>query len=313
MSAANTKRWRSALAALDANLLVALDALLEEANVTRAAARIGVTQSAMSQTLARIRSQFDDPILVKVGRRMELSPFAKRIQGRLRRAVTELEAVVRDRPDFDPATASHRVVIAMVDYLAMVLLPPLHDTVSERAPGLDVALHALDAEAITPRLAEGVVHLYVGVQGQTERALTTESLFEEPFVVVMREDHPAADDELSAEIYATWSHVHVSPRRERGSVVERALGKAGHSRHVAVEVPYFSLVPELLAGSDLIATVPSSIAHRWRRHEGLVCRKPPISLPEISICMAWHPTFSRDPALEWLRSTVAEVSESIPR
>ena len=111
MSDANERRWASALAALDANLLVALDALVQESNVTRAARRVGITQSAMSQTLGRLRRQFDDPILLKVGRNMEPSPFALRIRGRLHAAIGELEAVVRDRPTFDPSTATHRFVI----------------------------------------------------------------------------------------------------------------------------------------------------------------------------------------------------------
>ncbi len=118
MSAANDRRWTPKLAAIDANLLVALDALLQEVSVTRAARRMGVTQSAMSQTLSRLRSQLDDPLLVRAGRGMEPTPFVRRFAGRLRAAIAELEAVVHDRPAFDPVTTPRRFVVAMVDYLA---------------------------------------------------------------------------------------------------------------------------------------------------------------------------------------------------
>lgn len=308
MSAADAKRWSPKLASLDANLLVALDALLQEANVTRAAARLGVTQSAMSQTLGRLRAQFDDPILVKSGRRMVPSPFAERIQARLRRAVWELEAVVQDRPEFDPRTACNRFVVAMVDYLALVLFPPLREAVGEDAPGVDLAVHALEAGSIASRLEEGIVHLYVGVRGQTERALAAQPLFDDPFTLVVRAGHPLCEEEVTLAAYASAPHIHVSPRREQGSIVNGALKDAGYMRRVAVEVPYFALVPPLLASSDLVATVPRSIAEQWQRDDELVTLPPPISLPTLEICTAWHPKFSRDPAQAWLRDTMHRVA-----
>ena len=308
MSAANAKRWSTKLAALDANLLVALDALLQESNVTRAAARVGVTQSAMSQTLARLRAQFDDPILVKSGRRMVPSPFAERIQARLRRAVSELEAVVQDRPEFDARTASNRFVVAMVDYLALVLFPPLLEAVGEEAPGVDLAVHALDAGSIASRLEEGIVQLYVGVHGQSERVLAAQPLFDDPFTLVVRAGHPLSGEEVTLAAYAAAPHIHVSPRREQGSIVNRALKDAGYMRRVAVEVPYFALVPPLITSSDLVATVPQSIAEKWAHDEELVTLPLPITLPTLEICMAWHPTFSSDPAQAWLRDTMQRVA-----
>lgn len=307
MSDANSKRWSTTLAALDANLLVALDALLQETNVTRAALRVGITQSAMSQTLARLRSQFDDPILVRSGRRMVPSPFAERIQTRLRRAISELEAVVQDRPAFDPATATKRFVMALVDYLALVIVPPLRAAVSARAPRVDLAVHALDAGSVTSRLEAGVIHLYIGVRGPSERGLEAQPLFDDPLMVVVRSGHPLCTRKLTVETYASSPHIHVSPRREQDSIVRRALAAAGHDRRVAVEVPYFALVPALVAGSELVATVPRSIARLWQREQQLELLPPPLSLPTLAIWAAWHPSFSRDPALLWLREQVERV------
>lgn len=308
MSDANERRWASALAALDANLLVALDALVEESNVTRAARRVGITQSAMSQTLGRLRRQFDDPILVKVGRNMEPSPFARRIGVRLHAAIRELEAVVRDRPTFDASTATQRFVIATVDYLAMLLVPRLRTLVANEAPGVRLAIHALDPESVTERLAAGAAQLYVGVRSQTERALETEALHEEQLVIVVRRGHAFAETPPSVAAYAAAEHVHVSPRREAGSIVGRGLAAAGHGRRVAVEVPFFALLPDILRDSDLVATVPGRLAASFAEAFDLVVQPVPLELAPFEVCMAWHPTFAADPSLVWLREAVARVA-----
>jgi len=294
------------LAAVDANMLVALDALLREANVTRAAARIGVSQSAMSQTLGRLRRQFDDPILVKVGRTMELSPFSTRIRGRLHAAITDLEAVVRDRPLFDPAAATRRFVVAAVDYLALLLVPTLRANLASTAPGVTLAVHAPEAGSIADRLSDGSIDLYVGVRGNTERALQTQPLHDETLAILVRADHDlAAEPSLSA--YAAARHIHVSPRRESGSIVQRALRAAGHDHTVAVEVPFFALVPDLLRSSDLVATVPRRIAEHFARDGSLCVRPVPLEMPSFAVCQAWHPSFGTDPGLVWLREAVTRA------
>lgn len=308
MSDANERRWASALAALDANLLVALDALVQESNVTRAARRVGITQSAMSQTLGRLRRQFDDPILLKVGRNMEPSPFALRIRGRLHAAIGELEAVVRDRPTFDPSTATHRFVIATVDYLAMLLVPQLRALVAREAPDVRLAIHALDPESATARLAEGVAQLYVGVRSQTERALETQVLYQEQLVVLVGPEHPFADAPPSLEAFAQSEHVHVSPRREAGSLVGRGLTAMGYDRNVAVEVPFFALLPDILRNSELVATVPSRLAELFIEEHDFAAHPVPLELPDFEVCMAWHPTFAADPSLVWLRDAVARLA-----
>ena len=304
MSAANTARWSPRLAALDVNLLVALDALLTEGSVTAAARRMGVTQSAMSQTLARLRTQLDDPILVRAGRGMTPTPFARRIAGRLRAAIAELEAVVHDRPAFEPATSSRRFVIAMVDYLALTLLAPLRARVAAAAPSVDLAVHALDAGPIEAALERGAVDLYVGVLGSNEAGLATDPLHRETFAVLVREGHPLTEAP-SAEVWARAPHLHVSPRREAGSVVDRALTQAGLERRIAVEVPYFALVPDLLAGSDLVATVPRRLGELFSARHGLRLLEPPLPLPSIDVHAGWHPRFEGEPGLRWLRGQLA--------
>lgn len=311
MSAANDSRWATRLAALDANLLISLDALLQECNVTRAAKRVGVTQSAMSQTLARIRQQFDDPILVKVGRGMEPSPFGLRIKARLHSAVGELEAIVADRPAFDEATASGRFALAMVDYVSLVLFPAVTQAIAARAPGIDLAVHALDAGSIAPQLQAGLVHLYIGVAGQTERSLETQPLFTDRLRVLVRTGHPLDGAALNVDTYARANHVLVSPRQEGGSIVDRTLAETGLGRRIAVEIPYFSLLPGLLAESDLVATVPESVAELFADQYPVVILEPPLEIPSVQICMAWHPGFAADPAHLWLREMVASTASEI--
>jgi DNA-binding transcriptional LysR family regulator len=307
MGAQNSGRWTAKLAALDANLLVALDALLQEGNVTRAAARIGVTQSAMSQTLGRLREHFDDPILTRVGRQMKATPFAQRISSRLHSAIGELEAVVRDRPVFDPTVASRRFVLATVDYLALLFIPALRRTLTERGSGLDLAVHALDAGNVAELLEAGVVDFYLGVHGATERSLRAKHLFEDPFALLVHSEHPLARQAPTIDAYASHPHVHVSPRREGGTVVGRALAAKGLERHVAVEVPFFSLLPGLLVNGDLVATVPRSLASLFAQQSDLTVLEPPVELPPLDICLAWDPRFEREPALAWLHQVVEKL------
>jgi DNA-binding transcriptional LysR family regulator len=311
MSDANSRRWALKLAAVDANMLVALDALLSECHVTRAAARMGVTQSAMSQTLGRLREQFDDPILARVGRRMEPTPFALRIHPRLRQAIRELEHIVQDRPAFDPASASRRFVVSTVDYVALVLVPPLNSRIGESAPGVSLAVHAPEAGSTVETLEAGVADLYIGVRGEAERGLSTKRLWQEPFRVVVRRGHPLVDSP-AAEDYVRFPHIHVSPRREPGSVVDRALAERGLTRPIAAEVPYFALVPGLLQGSDLVATVPGRFARWLETQHPVVSLEPPVSLGELTLYMAWHPRFDGEPGLTWLREQVEELDPVAP-
>jgi DNA-binding transcriptional LysR family regulator len=124
----------------------------------------------------------------------------------------------------------------------------------------------------------------------------------------MRKAHPLAKKGLSLQTYASLPHLHVSPRRERGSVVSRALSELGLERRVAVEVPYFSLVPALLQDSNLIATVPTHLAKRFALEHNLSVLPPPLKLPEFEMCMAWHPRFEREPGLVWLRDLLSKVA-----
>jgi DNA-binding transcriptional LysR family regulator len=196
----------------------------------------------------------------------------------------------------------------MVDYVALLLVTPLELAVMEIAPNIDLAVHGLDAEAITPKLEAGSIDLYVGIHGETERGMKAKSLFRETFSVLMRSKHPVAKKGLTPETYVSYPHVHVSPRRERGSVVSRALSEVGLERRVAVEVPYFSLVPALLRDTNLIATVPSRLADQLARDHGLSLLPPPVKLPRFEVCMAWHPRFEREPGLLWLGDLLSTVA-----
>jgi DNA-binding transcriptional LysR family regulator len=199
----------------------------------------------------------------------------------------------------------------MVDYVALLLAAPLERAVRGVAPHVDLAVHALDAGAITPKLEAGAIDLYVGIHGETERGMSAKPLFGETFSVVTRRKHPVAKKGLSLESYASHAHVHVSPRREEGSIVHRALAERGLERRVSLEVPYFSLVPALLRDSDLIATVPTHLANWFASEHGLLVFSPPVALPEFEVSIAWHPRFEREPGLLWLRRLLSTVADRL--
>jgi len=211
-------------------------------------------------------------------------------------------------PIFDPRQTSDRFVIATVDYLAMVLVPPLQRAVSDAAPRAQLEIRAADAGHPDRRSAARNAHVHLGIPNAAERGLRTERLFDDELLVVLDASHPLAADELSAEDYASIPHVHVNPRRETYSAVDQALAAAGLDRWVAVEVPFFGLVPALLDGANRIATLPRSVAERLTLDHDLVVRPPPIPIASFEIAMAWHPTHDADPAQRWLRDVLRDVA-----
>ena len=206
----------------------------------------------------------------------------------MRQALSELEALALDRPVFDPSMAEKRFVIAAVDYLAILWLPQLRAILAERAPSVRLAVHTLDESSIAGRLGTGKVHLYLGVRGDTERGLESAPLFEDSFCMMLDAAHPMVQEPLSLDDYAALPHVHVSPRREPGSIVDRALASTGKERDVVLEVPYFGLVPSLLNGTDLVATLPRSLAEHFAERHPLAILDAPLALPTIGY--AWPGT-----------------------
>jgi DNA-binding transcriptional LysR family regulator len=293
---------------VDLNLLFALDALLVERSVTRAARRVGVTQPSMSHSLARLRTLLDDPILVRTAKGLVASPRAEALEQPIRRALADIGDALRRGPEFDPATARRTFTIATGDYGELVILPPLLARLARDAPGIDLRVHAVP-EDYSQQLEDLTFDLIVAPQANPLGAgLVRQKLFEERFVCVMRKGHPALRKELDLQTFVGLPHALVAPRGRAGSFVDDALAAKGLSRRVALMIPHFLVAPLVIASSDLVITLAARVANTFAEMVPLVIRRPPLMLPGFTTYQVWHERRRNDPAHAWLRKTLAEVS-----
>jgi DNA-binding transcriptional LysR family regulator len=301
------------LASLDLNLLVALDALLEERSVTRAAERVGITQSAMSHSLARLRAVTGDELLVRVSRGMVPTLRAETLAVPVRRALDLVAVILRSPKAFDPKTAAETIRIATSDFGEITLLPKVVRELAGRAPGIDlrVAAYSENAAAL---LGSGMADLVIApVAAHDETSgIFAKKLFDETFVCVVRNGHPLARTKLTLSRYAAASHALISPRGREGSFADDALARLGLARRVAVTVPHFLVAPHIVAGSDLVLTVASRIASTLAKPLGLAVLRPPpeLRLEGFRMSMLWHERTHADPGQAWLRELFAEVARA---
>jgi len=297
---------------VDANLLIALHALLRERNVTRAAKSVGLGQSAMSHALARLRAQLGDPLLVPSGRILVPTPRARALVVPVERAVANLEAVFAAPARFLPATSERTFQIAGTDNLALYLLPKLVSLLAREAPAVKVRYHSLPKDWAGP-LRRGEIDVKLGRAYPVADDLRSEQLLVEKFVCVVRKDHPVAraGSRLSIEQYAALDHVVVAPTLAIGeplsSAVDTLLAKRGLTRRIAVSVPAFVLAPFLVASSDLVLTASERLLATCAR--GLALRKLPLPLRlrSYALSQVWAAHAEHDDGLTWLREAISRA------
>jgi DNA-binding transcriptional LysR family regulator len=299
---------RSHVSKLNLNLLLALHYLVEERSVTAAARRSGVTQSAMSRSLARLREMLDDPLLVRTRHGMKLTSRSLALRLPLQRLVADAVAIVDHRVAFEPATARRTFTIASSDYVHTALMPELLAGLEEEAPGIDIVLRPESRQA-PELLEEGLIDLAVTLPDFIQdRDLRMQKLLRDDFVCVLRADHPNADSAWTLDAYCTLRHALASPRQRTVGHVDKHLLAAGRARRVAFIAPSFLAVAHLVRKTDLVATLPIRVAHALAEPLGLVLRPVPLPLPGFETAQFWHERRHRDPAHAWLRRRIYEVA-----
>ncbi|HEU4538988.1 MAG TPA: LysR family transcriptional regulator [Polyangiaceae bacterium] len=296
------------LAGIDLNLLVALDALLEERHVTRAARRAGLTQPAMSNALGRLRRLLDDPVLVPGPKRMLVpSARAQALAGPLHRILGELGEALAPAPRFDPGASRNTFSVVTNDYLQAVLLPPLTRLLAAEAPGVDVTAYPPLRYTDWDRVLTGGADAARLPVGDTEmpRGRHRKPLFVDPLVCVVRARHPRVGKRLTLATYLGLPHLKVSPGGVGGpSTLDRALLERGLRRRVGLSVAYFNAAPPVVAQSDFVATIPSSLARLHAGPLGLRVLAPPLELPPVEHSLFWHDRAERAPEHRWLRGRI---------
>ncbi|KWT95832.1 MULTISPECIES: LysR family transcriptional regulator [unclassified Variovorax] len=299
---------------LDVYLLRCLVALVAEGHVTRAAERMGITQPAMSATLARLRTLFADPLLVRTEKGMVTTQRARQLADQFQQALDLVDQAVADRADFDPATATERFRIAASETLGYLLMPSLIAQVRRLAPSVQLTVQPPDLARVRHDLEEGSIDLLVAFIRNAPPGLRFTPLMRQPMRVIAAAGHPEVQGRLSRALYVGYPHVFYALGGTGGStleaVVDEALERAGLVRTIGARVSSTLVSPGLVAQSDLLATLPERIARHFAAVWQLQVLEPPVPLEDVSTSMFWHERKHHNPAHRWLRQQFEIVARS---
>lgn len=298
---------------LDLNLLIALDALLVERSITRAAARLNLTPSALSSALARLRDYFDDELLVQVGRKMEPTPRAEGLRDAVRDVLVRIDSTIAAQPSFDPASSDRVFRLFLSDYTQWVLAPHLLTLAAQEHC---TARFEFLPQVTNPQrnLERGEADLLIIPAGFMSPDHPQEVLYEEGFDCVLWEGSALAQGEFSFERYVAASHVVMQPPGGIGESFEDWFVKRyGITRRIAVTTYSFAAMPALVQGTDFVATVHARLARQFVGHWPLALRSPPLPMDAMQQSVQWHKYRTQDPGLTWLRGLLKTAVERMDR
>jgi DNA-binding transcriptional LysR family regulator len=298
----------------DTNLLRTLDALLAEKSVTRAADRMCISQPAMSGALLRLREHFKDQLLIRMGRDMVLSPLGESLVNPVRETLLQIELTLATRPYFDPATSERRFELAMTDYGAFMLMPPLLRRLSVEAPHMTCSLDPLRASTVG-RLEAGDLDCLITVEsceilarGTAAQDLKMRTLHYDDFVCVVDAQHPSVDHELSLEDYRRLPHVIVKLGTNLETLVEQAWRRADLDLKVVATAPSFASMLFMVPGTPMVATVQRRLAQTIADSLQLRILECPVEVRSLQQVLIWHPRNDLDPGHQYLRKMLVEAA-----
>jgi DNA-binding transcriptional LysR family regulator len=294
----------------DLGILVSLDALLQEASVTGAARRVGLSTPAMSHALARIRERLGDPILVRAGRGMVLTPRAISLKAQVHHVVSEAQRALEPERPFMSRDLARTFVVHATDYVLTILGPAVDAILREEAPRVCVRFvpNSPDDSAM---LRDHGSDLAVGIYGELPQEMRIRQLLTDRFVCAIRQGHPLDGKRVSLERFAAMDHVQVAPRGKPGGYVDDVLRERGLSRHVARAVPYFVTALQLVAETNYVITISERIARRFGDSLKLRIFEPPLPLRPYALSLIWHPRVDSDAAHQFLREVFVRAARHV--
>lgn len=297
---------------IDLNLLKALDALLETESVSKAADRVNLSQPAMSRALSRLQNAIKDPLLVRSGRGMVLTPRGEALRAPVRDALTQV-AIVFKPQTFDPSKAEDHVRIMAPDYLAQMIMPPVLGTVFNLAPGIRIDMENLSAAGVS-EMCKGEISLGFGVvnDGPTLENVASQALFEDRQVCLMRTGHPLLDSGMSLDGYAAAPHALLSITGRGGGRIDDVLKDHGLKRRIALRITHFMTISTVIAPTDLIITVPELLARQVMTDKLRLMPLPEeLQTPSFTVSQIWHERFTKDAAHQWLRRLIKSACQKM--
>ena len=317
-----TLAWRPAVASytmrhvdlnqFDLNLLIALDALLTEKSVTRAGARMHLSQSAMSGALARLRRAFDDDLLVPIGRRMDLTPLGRELVQPLQDILLQIHSTMTTRAKFDAATSDRHFSVAVSDYVTTILLQDLLQRLASSAPRVTFDLQPIGPRALED-LERGHLDFLIAPRGFESPLHPTAVLFDESYTCVVWRGNTAVRSTLSLQQYLALGHVVVCVSKVHGpNFDEQVLRRLGYTRRAEVSTSSFDLAPPLVVGTNRVATIAMRLACAYARLLPLKLLPVPFDMPPMTEMLQWHHAHELDPAHLWLRGELRQAAARLP-
>lgn len=294
------------LTTFDLNLLTVFEAVLRERNVTKAGARLGLSQPAMSHALNRLRWMLKDQLFIRTPDGMVPTPRAEQLADPVRRALGELQSAL-DPEEFIPAQAERRFAIALNNYAAVVLARPITAGCAALAPNVRVSLRPSGTLNLPELLDRGELDIAIAALDPPADRFAAHVLVEDRYVVVMRRGHPVAQKKLGLKTFAALPHLVISSSGEDLGFVDAALAAAGYARSIALEAPYLS-AGAILVQSDMVAVLGAQMAQEFRRAYAIELRDLPFKSPPLRSVMLWHKRFNDQAAHRWLRELTVSVA-----
>lgn len=295
---------------LDIRLLRLFDAIHATGSITRAADALDLSQPTVSIGLGRLRRHFGDPLFVRTPDGMLATPLADSLIGAIRDALQALRQVSEWRSTFDPCSSSRGFVIAMTDASHITLLPELLSAAFEIAPGIQLEVTRID-DRLPASLQSGDVDLALGLVPSLESGFYQQKLFEQDWICLARQGHPQLTRGLSLRTYQAAAHIGIVYGTGQ-LLLEKALEVHGIDRRIVLRLPGFLGLSSILAGSDLIATLPRHIGSTLAKLGGLAIHECPFAIDGFFVKQHWHARYHKDPANQWLRTLCARVFTKQP-
>jgi DNA-binding transcriptional LysR family regulator len=297
------------LRGVDLNLLVSLQALLTERHVTRSAEKLGITQPAMSASLARARTLFNDKLLVRGPKGLVLTPRGEQILEQLSKVMEMTGRLIALPGEFIPETSDRTFTLMGSDCVEFLLLPSLMTALAKEAPNVQIVFKLPDRKSLETMLANRELDLVIGYMPEPPNDLIRYALFEDPFVCVGRRDHPFLRNGLTLEVYIELAHVQVLSGNATmyGDDIDTALAAIGLVRKVVLWEPTFLAIGNVVGFSDLISTVPKRVATDFSQRLPISIYEPPLTLPLPEFALYWHARSQEDTGHKWLRRKIAAL------
>lgn len=292
---------------IDLNLLSVFQEVYRERQISAAARRLGLTQSAVSNALARLRRTFGDELFVRTAHGMQPTPLAQQMAEPIGAAMAQVALALSQRSRFDPATSGRRFTLAMTDVGEVYFMPVLIERCRAIAPNVEIASIRANGLTLKNDMETGRVDLAIGAFEDVSEALYHRALFRQRFVSMFRKDHPLAKGKVDLARFVAAPHLIVDAAQSPYDRINGLLEKAGVTAGARFRVPHFTAVPYIVSTSELVVTVPQKLAESAASPFGLKWIEPPLALPTLQTNVFWHRRFNHDPGIQWLRGLIADV------